>query len=263
MYKKTLSACALLLSGMTAAYAGTMGEVDPLPVLIPFVAGEGLYSWPEVDGFNLEVLRVGTFTSQVDKSGWGGRLAVGAIHPFTETWAGSAEVGWGYYGSINMDPGFQLAPNSAAQITATGKAFKIDMEQYGFDVLAGVFYMKPKYDLFFKAGALVQNLRLNIKADPTQLAGDNQAAGLSRRLPGQYKLATTMVNALPELKVGGMYHINKDWLVSLSWMHAFGSELSVDIRAMTVNPVVLGSTVAQIRVPTIDVFLFGLEYRFA
>ncbi len=263
MYKKTLSACALLLSSVTASYAGTMGEVEPLPVLTPFISGEGLYSWPQVGGFDFNVIGIGRFVSSNDENGWGGRIALGAIHPMTEKWAASGEIGWGYYGSVDLLPSFRPFPNSQAQVTATGKALDVKMDQYGFDVLAGLLYTQPKYDLFIKLGALIQNLRVTIKTDPTQISGDNSQAGLAVRLPGQYKLATTLVNALPELKLGGGYHINKDWLVNLSWMHAFGSELSLQTRTMSVNPAVIGTTVAQLRAPTIDVFMFGVEYRFS
>ena len=219
MCKKTLSVCALLLLSMTLSYAGVMKEVKPLPVLIPFVAAEGLYSWPEVDGFHIGVIGVGKFVSKKDESGWGGRMAVGAIHPLTKLWAGSAEVGWAYYGYVDLNPAFEAGEFTQVQVTATGKAFDVNMDQYGFDVLAGILYMQPKYNLFFKAGALAQNLRLTVLVDPTELAGDNRTAGLAKRLPGTYKLATTLVNVLPEIKVGGEYYINKNWILVHFWTH--------------------------------------------
>ncbi|MCH9756527.1 MAG: hypothetical protein K0U37_04985 [Gammaproteobacteria bacterium] len=261
MSKKVLSACALFLAGASASYAGPMGDVKkPLPLFIPFAAAEAMYTWPDVAGFNIGVVGIGTAHSSNDNQGWGGRGAVGALHPMTERWAGSAEVGWGYYGSVNMKPQVSLAPG--VQVTHVGTGFNMKAEQYGFDVLAGIHYMQPKYDLFFKAGALIQNLRVRLAADPTILF-QNNTQGLAEAFPGTYQLGTTIVNALPEIKLGGGYHINKEWLATVSWMHAFGSTLSFDAPALRNDPATIGAVAAQISSPTLNTILFGLEYRFS
>ncbi|MDF1646556.1 MAG: hypothetical protein P1U61_06225 [Legionellaceae bacterium] len=260
MTKKAFSACALLVASTTAAYAGTMGDTKPLPLLIPFFAGEGMYTWPDIDGFRIGVDNVGTFTSKQDKQGWGGRLAAGAIHPLTETWAGSAEIGWGYYGSVDMNPSIALNPNTT--VTVNTNAFKVKMDQYGFDILAGLFYTQPQYDLFFKVGALIQNLRVKASLSPDGLGG-NGTSGISARLGGNYTASTILVNALPELKLGGGYHINQNWLATLSWMHAFGSSLNINAPSIKNSPASIGSVSAQITSPTLNTILFGLEYRFS
>lgn len=266
MLKKALSTCALLLSSVTLSHAGTMGDMVTQPTLIPFMAGEALYAWPDVGRFVINVTNRGTYTDVADKDGWGGRFALGAIHPFNETWGGSAEIGWGYYGQIDMIAAARLLPGVSASPNTDTDAFYAHLNQYGFDVVAGLIYMQPKYDLFIKAGALIQNLRGTLKVNPVALSGAAETAetatsGIAYRFPGSYKLGLTMVNALPELRLGGGYHLRDNWLLTASWMHAFGSEFKMN-STLTPSPAILGTTAAQIRVPTIDVVLFGLEYRF-
>ncbi len=263
MRNKIFPACALLL-GMTSSYAGTMGEAEPLPVLIPFISGEALYAWPDIDGFYVNVFTDGahtaSFRSNKDKQGWGGRVAVGALHPFSETWAGSAEMGWGYYGAVNMKPSIRVAPS--VNVNVNSNAFRVNIDQYGFDMLAGVFYMQPKYDLFFKAGALMQNLRSKVSANPQRL-GALPDSGLGRRFPGMYTLSTMVTNTLPEVKLGGHYFVNKNWLATASWMHAFGSTMNINVPSLSTNPAGVGSASATLKATTLDVVMFGLEYRFA
>lgn len=261
MIKKFLVGFALSLLGLTPAFAGTMGEVKTLPVLIPFFSGEGLYAWPDVEGFHIQVNNVGTFDSIRNNQGWGGRLAVGALHPLTQTVAGSAEVGWGYYGEVDMTP--KLTLDSGLQVQPTRRSINSAIEQFGFDVLAGLVYSRPQYDLFFKVGALIQNLRFKASVNPQELAA-NSTSTIARRLNGTYSFATTLVNALPELKLGGGYYLNEDWLVTVAWMHAFGSSLSISAPNLTAGTAALslGDITAQIRSPTLNVVMFGLEYRF-
>ncbi|MDF1677444.1 MAG: hypothetical protein P1U32_01975 [Legionellaceae bacterium] len=263
MRNKIFPACALFL-GMASAYAGTMGAAEPMPVLIPFVSGEALYAWPQIDGFYVNVVQdstpLATFTSNKNKDGWGGRIAVGAIHPFSETWGGSAEMGWGYYGSVDMKPRVQQNPSVSVNVNTN--AFKVNVDQYGFDVLAGIFYMQPKYDLFFKAGALMQNFRAKISANP-QALGASPTSALGGRLPGTYTLSTMITNTLPEIKLGGHYFVNKNWLATASWMHAFGSSMDINLYSLSTSPAGLGGANANLKASTLDVVLFGVEYRFA
>jgi hypothetical protein len=259
MIKKLISACVLSCCSFVTAYAGTMGEVKPLPVLIPFVAGEGMYTWPDVDGFHINILNVGTFDSVKDENGWGGRLAAGVIHPLTEVFSGSAEVGWGYYGSVDMHPRITL--NSGVRVQPTANSFNVNINQYGFDVLAGLLYTRPNYDLFVKVGALIQNLRFKAVINPTGMTS-GVASAFATRLNGTYGMHMTLVNALPELKLGGAYHLSDNWLATLAWMHAFGSSLSVNAPNLGIQPIAVGSIHAHIQSPTINTILFGLEYRF-
>ena len=173
MKKKILLALALSTCGIsTWSYAGGMGPVKskqslPLPLLVPFLAGEGMYTWPDVAGYNVNILNINssgeqdaTITSTENNKGWGGRLAAGLMHPFSQRFSGSAELGWGYYGQMDLDP--RITVTSGVQVIPTGSSMRMKLNQYGLDLLAGVVYNQPKYDLFFKVGGLVQNLRLNI-----------------------------------------------------------------------------------------------------
>ncbi len=270
MKQKFFSILALLCLGATAAYAGPMGEVKKsLPVLIPYVAGEAMYTWPQVKGgLNVSVPTIGTFNSTVDKIGWGGRMAGGALHPFSEKWAGAFEMGWGYYGSFDIKPSVNITGSTTTNVhvvaTTAGNALKTYAVQYGFDLLAGAYYMRPKYDLFFKAGALIQNFRTHISVNPTGLFGASVSGNVVNRFPGTYQLRMNIVNVLPEIRLGGGYHIKKDLLATASWMHAFGRTLDASTLGMTVVPsTTITNFSGHIYTPTIDTLLFGLEYRFA
>ncbi len=276
MKQRILSITALLLLGMTAAYAGPMGEPKkPLSVLTPFLAGEFMYTWPQVEGgLNVSVPTVGTFGSSVDKTGWGGRVAAGALHAVTEKWTASAEMGWGYYGSFNIKPALKYVNGdrtrtggATVDITAesAGNALRTYALQYGVDVLAGLYYTRPKYDLFFKAGALVQNLRTHVRLNPTGLFGaSTDTNNTTNRFPGTYQLRLNIVNVLPAIRLGGGYHVKENWLITASWMHAFGRKLDASTLGITTSPsTTITNFSGHIYVPTIDTLLFGLEYRFA
>jgi hypothetical protein len=264
MGNKKVSICILLMSMITAAYAGPMGPVKKtLPAFIPFISGEGMYTWPQVSG-GLEVYAagVGTFSSEASKLGWGGRVAAGALHPFSEKWAASVEAGWGYYGSVDIQPKVTLAANSSLTSTTLGNALRSNITQYGFDILIGAYFMKPKYDLFFKAGALIENMRSDIVLNPTGLVGKNN--NLAVRFPGVYRLKTTFANVLPEIKLGGDYHIKKNWLVTAAWMHAFSQKLdSSQLGIVPTGTIQITNFSGYIYSPTLDTLLVGLEYRFA
>lgn len=261
---KKLLISAMMLLSVSASFAGTMGVIKPLPVLIPFVDAEASYTSPDVEGFSAQVNGVGSFVGQQNRQGWGGRIAGGALHPFTERWAGSAELGFGYYGSVKMDPAITITGTNLS-VTPTGDSMNMKFNQYGTDILVGLFYTQPKYDLFFKVGALVQNLRATVTMTPNQMFGDNQSS-LSQRLNGTYTTKVTLANALPALRLGGGYHLNEDWMVMVSWFHAFGSTLEMSMPNLTRSNGgtvgSFGSILTQIAVPTIDSVMFGLDYRF-
>ncbi len=269
MKKSILFITALSLFAVATANAGPMGEPKkPLPILIPFLAGQGMYTWPQGNaGLDVSVPSVGDFNATTEKLGWGGRIAAGAIHPMSEKWAGSAEVGWGYYGSFESRPSVTLNSNASASVrarvsaTQVGGALRTYSTLYGFDILAGLLYTQPKYDLFFKAGGLVQNFRTRIFVNPTGLIG--RSIGTVNRFPGTYALDANIVNVLPEIKLGGGYHTAKNWLVTASWMHAFGRKLNPSRLGFTVDPVTITHFSGYIYTPTLNTFLLGLEYRFA
>ena len=271
MKKKILLAIALSTCGAsTLVHAGGMGPVKkPLPVLVPFLAGEAMYTWPDIAGYNVRILNVDSagndavITSKNTNDGWGGRFAAGAMHPFSERFAGSAELGYGYYGKVDANP--IVTVSSGVRVIPAGTSMKMVIHQYGMDVLAGVVYNQPKYDLFFKVGGLVQNLKLKTDFNPTVLSG-GRVNSITQRLNGQYSLNQTLVNVLPMLRLGGGYHVTKNWLATVSWMHAFGATLKLTAPNIEVggtgNVGSFGDVEVKMASPTLNTVMFGTEYRF-
>jgi|GEM_PF-1259537 len=265
-----LSAC----SASTLLHAGGMGAPKkPTPFLIPFLAGEGMYTWPQVDGYNLDLLNAtvqGTtqnihITSSNENQGWGGRLAGGFLHPMSgrfQSFLGSIEAGWGYYGKMDLNPIASTGNGTTVAISTSDAG--MSMKQYGVDLLAGLVYDQPQYDVFFKVGALIQNLKLEININPQGLESTAGAVPgrIATALNGGYSMNPTMVNVLPMLRLGGGYHISKNWLATASWMHAFGSTLKIDMPDMNFSSRTVGNLAAQIASPSLDAVLFGFEYRF-
>lgn len=270
MNKKILLALALSGLSFSTLHAGGMGPLlkKPLPVLIPFLAGEGMYTWPDVAGYKIRLLNVdsggneATITSRNTNEGWGGRLAAGAMHPFSERFAGSAELGYGYYGKLNANP--RINVTSGVQVIPTGDSLGMELMQYGMDFVAGIIYNQPQYDLFFKVGGLVQNVKLKTNVNPSVLAS-GRVNSITSRLNGQYSLNQTFVNVLPELRLGGGYHIDKNWLATVSWMHAFGSTLKVtapNIDFAGTGSGSFGDIEVRFASPSLNTVMFGVEYRF-
>jgi len=279
MKKQILLAIALLTSGAsTLVHAGGMGPVKKtMPVLIPFVAGEGMYTWPAgIEGYHFNIRNYETSTGRQDATfdsddqnkGWGGRFAAGALHPMAENlskyapgrFSGSLEMGWGYYGRVDMEPRVTVA--SGAQIIPPAGAINLSLNQYGLDLLAGLVYDQPKYDLFFKVGGLVQNLKLKTNFNPRALTA-GQAQAVISRFNGEYALNTSFVNVLPELRLGGGYRFYKNWLFTASWMHAFGSTFRLEGPNVDLASGGIGSVGVKVASPSLNTAMFGFEYRFA
>ena len=268
-----ISAC----SASTLLHAGSMGAPKkPTPFLIPFLAGEGMYTWPQVDGYSVDILNATVqgqtqnihITSSNENQGWGGRLAGGLMHPMSgrfESFSGTVEAGWGYYGSMDLNPIATGSATSATVAISTTEA-GMSMKQYGVDLLAGLVYDQPKYDVFFKVGALIQNLKLNVHVDPQKLERSAgipiPVSGIGAVINGNYSRSPTVVNILPMLRLGGGYRISKNVLATASWMHAFGSTLKVNMPDIDSLNRTAGNISAKIASPSLDAAMLGLEYRF-
>lgn len=265
MNKKILLAIALSTCGASSwVHAGGMGPVKKsLPVLVPFLAAEAMYTWPDIGGYQVNINNIDTagnsaiIRSQNDVQGWGGRFAAGAMHPFSERFSGSAELGYGYYGKVDANP---VVTTQGVNVTPSGNSLKMTIHQYGMDALVGVVYNQPKYDLFFKVGGLVQNLKLKTDINPTDLSG-GRTNSITSRLNGQYSLNQTMVNVLPELRLGGGYFFTKNWLATVSWMHAFGATLQLTAPNLD-GQGSFGDISVKLASPTLNTVMFGTEYRF-
>jgi hypothetical protein len=70
---------------------------------------------------------------------------------------------------------------------------------------------------------------------------------------------------MPEIKLGGGYHVTDNWGVTAAWMHAFGGTMGVqaDNIGLSSGSVSIGSAVMSLNNPTINSVMFGVEYLFS
>lgn len=221
------------------------------PCQMYFMQLEGGYSWNTLKGVDINILNVGNIRSNSDKDGWSGRVAVGVGKKVCDPFYVTSEIGWGYYGHTT-------APLSAdAALVGAGapnfNAIRLKSTQNGFDVLAGILYNQPYYELFLKAGALIQNSQTNLNVDLTTLLNGN--------LNGNVSLSGNQTEALPEVKIGGAYHVTRNFAITAAWTHAFGTDTKIRATIDPNNP--LGSININLRNPGLDIAMLGLQYRFA
>jgi hypothetical protein len=262
MNNKLLGALLCVACSSTGLYAGGMGDVEANKAeFVPFLLGEASYTWPQIGQFNINFTNLAD-TSTVNKiQGWGGRFAAGLMHAMSDRFAYSAEMGWGYYGHSSTTP--IVKTTTGATVTLPNSSMSLNLDQYGFDLLGGIFYTKPKYDLFFKAGALAQNLGVHMIFNPHEMLRGSSRADMF--VPGsEFVIKRSSPEIMPEIKIGGTYHLNDHWLVDVAWMHAFGGPLSLSAPSLTTSPAfVLGDVTIEAHNPSLNSVMFGLEYRFA
>ena len=84
-------------------------------------------------------------------------------------------------------------------------------------------------------------------------------------LPGSdFIIKRSSPQIMPEIKIGGAYHLNEHWLLDVAWMHAFGGPLSLSAPSFATSPsLVLGDVTIEAHNPSLNSVMFGLEYRFA
>ena len=100
MKKKIIAVVISELIGMSLGHAGAMGAVSTqvVPSTIPYISGEASYTWNQVGNLSLNGL-----SPALSKQPWGGRLAGGFVHRYSEKLSFSEELGGGYYGSMNTN----------------------------------------------------------------------------------------------------------------------------------------------------------------
>lgn len=262
--RNTLIASLILSACGTSALAGAMGPVSShvLPIFTPFISGEAAYSWPQIGGLQVNVPNMANVSSVNEDHGWGGRLAVGILHAMTERFAFSGEMGWGYYGNTNVEPRFGV---SGVQVIPSQDTLSMSLDQYGFDVLAGMLYLQPRYDLFFKAGALFENMQLRTSVQPAVLLTGSSYAGqfVQNGVNSTFKFNMGLPQVMPEIKLGGAYHVTDNWSVNAAWMHAFGGNLSVSAPSLNFATPSYSNLTIELHNPSLNTIMFGLEYRFA
>lgn len=239
--KTSLLISAIVLSS-SAVYAGgpsvePMSQNNNLPL---FATVEGGYTWNAFGNTTVN----GVTASKSDK-GVSARAAVGATHYSTSNpnVSYTAEGGWGYYGKTEYI-------SSSSGVDAKDYI-------YGIDFLAGVNYaVNNMFDLFVKAGALVQNIRINRTTDLSRFVAGGTVTGTDTE-------RKTVSSVIPEIKLGGVYNINEAWGISLAYMHAFGNNVSMSVSkthgadSATSNTTITGAPV------TLNNVMLGLRYRFS
>ena len=241
-------AMAVCGASSSALYAGSMGPVES-PSFIPFVSGEGLYSWPNIAGLTIFVPPDSQGLPVNKNQGWGGRIGAGVMHPVSNRFAISGEAGWGYYGHTGMTVDYAI-PLSAAAVGAGVGNTSANLDRWGFDLLGGLLYTQPKFDLYAKGGALFQNMRVDLSG--VVLISESSTVTLH----------TTLPEVLPEIKLGGAYHITDKLAATASWMYVFGGNFDINLPYINVNASHIGALVSALQSPSMNTVMFGLEYRF-
>lgn len=221
-------------------HAGNMGPISTNMSTVPYLAGEGLYSWNTLNGFVIN-----GYAPTVRKDGWGGRLSVGIDRPYTEKFSLNAEVGGGFYGTTGMH-NLNSGVHSTLRIT-------------GYDILAGGTYHMQYIDLFGDFGFMAQTLLSTMDRDN----GKRFPGGI---FAGTVKGHSTQTEILPELKIGAAYNYSQNLSVTLAYAYAFGSNVSANIfsTAVDVPPAEIKSGgYINLRNPSLSTILLGLRYHFA
>lgn len=240
----------------SVASAGSIGPVTTPPSLLGFVSAEGGYTWNKVNGIDVDVFNGddSLFSLSTNQKNQGGtaRLAVGMLHPINDVLFLSGEIGWGYYGSTTS----HFDVNGAVLENFPGNIDGVSLKNtlWGFDVLAGVVYNQPMYDLFFKAGGLMQNSQIKLSSgDFSDLTGGF--------LAGNAVVKVNNTEALPVIKLGASYHVWENLSVFAAWTHAFGSNEKINAEVDINAPSAFANV--NLQNPTMDVVTGGLTFRFA
>lgn len=220
-----------------SSYAGVMGPVEaPIPGISPFVSAEGAYTWNK-----LEPYVVNSSASSLDKNGWGGRLAGGFIQPILNNYEFSFEGGLGYYGNTVKNTN-GLAPNPKTLLE-------------GLDVLIGGAYKYNQFGLFLKGGAMILNRQTKV----TNILGEIAPGGL---LSGSRTINNSVTEMMPEIKVGGLYDVNPNLAITVSYMHVFGANNGGYSNIITSPDSINYIASMNQKNPTLNSVLFGLQYKF-
>lgn len=234
--KKTFLAGALLATA-AISQAGTMGEEEINYKTTPFIVAEGNFSWLA----NKKQV-INSVTSVQSNNRWGGRFGAGITREYKDDFSFSGEIGYGYYGRVRS-----TFPNAA-----NNGFFAVD----GLDILAGVLYKLKKIDAFFKAGALVSNMRIKETLDTTLSYSTNVVVDSASR-------NTNYTQVLPEIKTGAMYNYSKNVAFIVSYMHVFGSTPSTTIlnsvNERNVLTILNSYSNIHSQNPYIDSVLFGIQ----
>ncbi|GEM_PF-3188295 len=241
---KSMIVCVTLGCSLSMANsnAGTMGDVSLVDHNIkPFVSVEGFPVW--INAGSAEYIKDSTTQlSKHDFVSGGARFAGGFAYPHTPNINFTFDAAWNYFGRSSNS-------NSDADSRVTFS---------GPDLLLGATYkIKDKYELFAKFGVLFERLGYSFNSKTPlnySFDGANYVTNLSMK--------STVLDFLPELKVGGVYNLNTHWGVSLAYMHAFGDTpnfVLTDITTTTPGQLNIDS---NFKGPSLNSVLVGARYQF-
>lgn len=245
-----IMACAILFS--TAVYAGNnCRPIGFSPCQLYFVELESGYSWNTLKDIDINIIGAEDVHASASKNGWSGRIALGLGKQVCAPFYITSEIGWGYYGDSIL-----LIKATGPLVGAPGapdfNGIRLKSTQDGFDILAGVLYNQPCYELFLKAGALIQNSQLDLDADISAVTTGN--------MQGNVSIGLNQTQVLPEVKIGGVYHVNCNLGVLVDWTYAFGSNTRIQANIDPNNP--LGTINMNLKNPSLNTVMVGLQYRF-
>ena len=161
MAKTKIALLVLTLSMGTVANAGTMGPVTTAPEHALFASVEGAYTWS-----SLGPVMINNRVLNSSYNGWGGRVAAGAVHHTATPLSYTAELGWGYYGDKDYS-------------TPLAGVIKSKDKLYGVDFLVGANYRFDQFDLFAKAGAMIESEQQHQILDSSSIPKQLQNAKFS------------------------------------------------------------------------------------
>lgn len=240
MKKTTLISFISALSCSSFAFAGDMGDGNSGMCVTTFFALEAGYTNNTIDGYDISVVGLNaTLAPTKTTNGYSGRLAAGVVDKVYDELALSGEIGWGYYGRTSLNT------------TLVNSVFYLSNSYTltGFDALAGIAYVQPSFSLFFKAGALIENMNKSSNLNINSIDGSTFA---------NFALEDNKTEVLPEIKLGGAYNFNDNWALTAAYVHAFGS--SVKISGNVDGFGNLSNVKVYNQNPSINTVFIGIQY---
>jgi hypothetical protein len=244
MKKITLISIIASLSANSLVFAGEMGEADCAPS--GFISLEGGYTWNKISGLKFTSDLI-SFSSTPKNTKTSLRLAAGMIHMLDEQFALTGELGWGYYGKSK----FSFPTNTSIPVTSVPLSSEYTL--YGFDALIGTAFIQTYYSLYFKAGALIQNMQQNNTSSYTNY---------SASFPGLYTLNEkhNSTAVLPAIKLGAAYNIDSNWAITGSYLLALGASTGATATSSTTSGQANLTVTTNTQNPATNSFMIGVQY---
>jgi len=247
MKNKFIAVSALTaFTAVSASFAGSMGPVATLPTFIPFLGGEASYT-----GQQLSTPSINSSTATTSGQGWGGRLSGGFVHPFADKWGFISEIGGGYYGGKNY----------SFYTTAGAEVGTLKTSVDGYDVLVGGLYKLDKFDYWDVAGQLDLLVEGGFMVENFRQQAVKNEANYASGYAGTTNVKDDLTQAFPEIRVGGIYNLNENWGLTVTYLHVWGSSPRETLSLSNTGTVLTENSAINTQAPTLDTVLFGLKYN--